>query len=232
MVAITFALPAESSEFVRRLDDKSNVARAGIKIIRGRIGDREIQLMHTGVGERTARERLARFLQDQEFEFLLSTGFAGALTEELVVGDLLVAKNFSTLELSAISSSLSDLRICVADLVTLPALIDSTDERNTVARSTGAAAVDMETEFIARACAKHGMPLLSLRIITDSPVAAFPAPPQILFDIERQRTRALKFATFFLAHPHRVPKLIQFARRISRVRKTLADALVTVVREL
>lgn len=232
MVAITFALPAESSEFVRRLDDKSNVARAGIKIIRGRIGDREIQLMHTGVGERTARERLARFLQDQEFEFLLSTGFAGALTEELVVGDLLVAKNFSTSELSAISSSLSDLRICVADLVTLPALIDSTDERNTVARSTGAAAVDMETKFIARACAKHGIPLLSLRIITDSPTAGFPAPPKILFDIERQGTRALKFATFSLAHPHRVPKLIQFARRISRVRKTLADALVTVVREL
>lgn len=232
MIAVTFALPAESSEFLRRLNDKSQVARNGIKTICGRIGDRELQVLHTGVGKKSARKRLARFLQDQRFECLLSTGFAGALSDDLAVGDLLVAKNFSTLKLNATRSSSSDRRIFMANLVTLSAMVDSTDERNRVARTTGAAAVDMETECIAQACAQHGIPLLSLRVITDSPSAAFPAPPKILFDIERQRTRALKFATFFLARPNRIPKLIQFAKRISSARKTLADALATVVREL
>jgi hypothetical protein len=90
----------------------------------------------------------------------------------------------------------------------------------------------METEFIARACAAHGVPLLSLRIITDTPREPFPAPPNVLFDIAKQRTRLAKLAAYFFAHPHRAPHLVQFAKRITRARKTLANALVEVVREV
>ena len=92
-------------------------------------------------------------------------------------------------------SSFSRLPIHEADLLTVRALIDSSDERNEIARTSGAAAVDMETEFIARACAEHGIPLLSLRVITDTPREPFPAPPNVLFDIEQQRTRFLTLAS-------------------------------------
>ena len=111
----------------------------------------------------------------------------------------------------------------------MPALIDSREERNKLALTSGAVAVDMETEFIARACAAHGIPVLSLRVISDTPTELFPAPTDVLFDIERQQTQMLKLATYFFAHPHRIPRLVQFARRIARARKVLADALVAVV---
>jgi nucleoside phosphorylase len=189
---------------------------------------RATEVLHTGVGEKVCRERVGKFLQDQEFEFLISTGFAGALNDELQVGDLLLARNFSTLDLND-SRSFSSLPIRTADLLTVPALIDSSDERNEIARSTGAAAVDMETEFIARACAEHGIPLLSLRVITDTPREPFPAPPKILFDIEQQRAHLLKLARFLLAHPNKIPRLIEFARKIARARKILATALVDVI---
>jgi hypothetical protein len=39
-------------------------------------------------------------------------------------------------------------------------------------------------------------------------------------------------AAFFLAHPNRIPRLIQFARRIANARKVLANALVAIAREL
>jgi nucleoside phosphorylase len=230
MIAVTFALPAESSEFLRRLRNKSRADRDGVRIIRGNIDDRELQILHTGVGENVCRERLGKFLQDQQFDLLISAGFAGALNDELQVGDLLLAKNFSTVELTEVGSSFSRLPIHEADLLTVRALIDSNDERNKIARTSSAAAVDMETEFIARACAEHGIPLLSLRVITDTPREPFPAPPNVLFDIEQQQTRFLTLATFFLARPNRVPQLIQFARRIARVRKILASVLFDVVR--
>jgi len=232
MIAITFALPAESSEFLSRLRNKSRADRNGIRIIRGNVDDREIEVLHTGVGERVCREHVGKFLPDQQFELLISTGFAGALDHQLGVGDLLLAKNFSTIDLSARRLSLSNLPIHIADLLTVSALIDSTDERNKIARTSGAAAVDMETEFIARACAARGVPLLSLRVITDTPRKPFPAPPKVLFDIQQQRTNMLKLARFFLAHPNCVPQLVQFARRIARARMTLANVLVTVVRGL
>jgi adenosylhomocysteine nucleosidase len=232
MIAVTFALPAESSEFLSRLGNKSRADRNGVRIIRGNIDDREIEVLHTGVGEKVCREQMEKFLYDQQSELLISTGFAGALDDQLELGDLLLAKNFSTIDLSGRRSSLSNLAIRMADLLTVSALIDSSDERNKIARTSGAAAVDMETESIARACATHGLPLLSLRVITDTPREPFPAPPNILFDMKQQRTHMTALAIFFLAHPNRLPRLVQFARRIAQARKTLADALVALINKL
>jgi adenosylhomocysteine nucleosidase len=232
MIAVSFALSQESSEFLRCLRNKSRTERNDVEVIRGNIDDQEIEVFHTGVGEKICRERVAKVLQSQQFELLISSGFAGALDDQLEVGDLLVAENFSTIDPDNRRLSFSELRIRTGNLLTVPVLIDSSDERRRIARTSGAAAVDMETEFVARACAAHGIPLLSLRVITDTPQKPFPAPPKILFDIECQRTHALKFATFFLANPHRAPRLVQFARRISQAREILANALVRLVREL
>ena len=227
---MTFALPSESSEFLRRLGNKSRANRNGISIVRGTIGHRSIEVIHTGVGESVCRKRIGKFLENQQFDFLISAGFAGSLNHELHVNDLLVAKNFSTVDLK--HASLSNVSIYVANMLTVPVLIDSSEERERVARDSGASAVDMETEFIARACAAQGIPLLALRVITDTPTQPFPAPASVLFDIQRQRTHIAVLARFFLAHPRRMPGLFQFARRISRARKTLSNALVWIVGDL
>jgi nucleoside phosphorylase len=242
MIAITFALPAESQEFLRSLGNKSRGDRDGIRTIRGKIDDRAIEVLHTGVGENVCRQRMAKFLSatgrirsgehDEHFDYLISAGFAGALNDQLEVGDLLLARNFSTLWSAENRPSLSSLPIHIADLLTVPALINSGEDRNKLALTSGAVAVDMETEFIARACAAHGIPVLSLRVISDTTKELFPAPTDVLFDMERQQTQMLKLATHFFAHPHHIPRLVQFARRITRARKVLADALADVVRNI
>ena len=225
--AVTFALPSESSQFLRRLGNKSRTDRKGISIVRGTIGHRSIEVIHTGVGEKICTERIAKFLENELFDFLISAGFAGSLNHELQVNDLLVAKNFSTIDLK--HASLSNVSIYAANMLTVPALIDSNEERERIARESRASAVDMETEFIARACTAHGIPLLALRVITDTPTQPFPAPANVLFDIQQQRTHIAVLARFFLTHPKRVPGLVQFARRVARARKILASALNTVV---
>jgi nucleoside phosphorylase len=232
VIAITFALSAESAEFLRRLTDKVRADHNGVRTIRGKIDGRAIEVLHTGVGEKVCWQRLEKFLKDQQFDCLISTGFAGALSDDLQIGELLLAKNFSTVDLDETRGSLSGLPIHVANLLTVPALIDSPKDRNTLALTSGAAAVDMETEFIARACAAHSVPLLSLRVISDTPRELFPAPANVLFDIERQQTQILKLATHLLTHPTSVPRLVQFARRIASARKALAHALITLVNRL
>src|SRR6184192_1467428 len=159
MIAITFALPAESREFLRSLTNKSRADRNGVRTVRGKIDDRTIEVLHTGVGERVCRQRVGKFLSatgridrgdhEQHFDYLISAGFAGALNDQLQLGDLLLAKNFSTLRLEE-NFSRSSLPVQIADLLTVPALIDSSEERNKLALTSGAVAVDMETEFIAR----------------------------------------------------------------------------------
>jgi adenosylhomocysteine nucleosidase len=225
MIAVTFALPAESSGFLRSLHNKRRSDRNGIKTVSGEIDDRAIEVFHTGVGEKICRQQMRKFLQDRQFDCLISAGFAGALDDQLHVGDLLLARNFSTVELSAARSALSSLSIHTADLLTVPSIIESGEERNKIAQATDAAAVDMETEFIARACAERAIPLLSLRVISDAPRERFPAPAKVLFDIERQRTGIMNLGLHLLKHPSAIPRLIAFARRVSTARRSLTAAL-------
>jgi adenosylhomocysteine nucleosidase len=226
-LAVTFALPSESAEFLRQLGNKSRVKKNGISIVRGTIGHRSIEVIHTGVGEDICKKRIEKFLENQQFDFLISAGFAGSLNHQLQVNDLVAAKNFSTADLK--HASVSNVSIYAGNMLTVRALIDSGEERERIGRESGASAVDMETEFIGRACADRGIPLLALRVITDTPSQPFPAPPSVLFDVQQQRTHLGAFAKFFITHPGRIPGLVQFARRIARARKTLASALNAVV---
>jgi adenosylhomocysteine nucleosidase len=232
MIAVTFALPAESSAFLRRLGNKSRTDCQGTKTIRGQIGDRTIEVLHTGVGEKTCRQRMASFLQDRRFNCLISAGFAGALNDKLHTGDLLLAKNYSTVQLDQMRPCLGSSLIHPVNLLTVPSIIDSIEERHKIAQTTSAAAIDMETEFIARSCAEHGVPLLSLRVVSDTPSEPFPGPSKILFDVEQQGTNAMKLSLHFLRHPSALPRLILFARRIAQVRETLANAIVAVATAL
>jgi nucleoside phosphorylase len=242
MVAVTFALPAESSEFARHLRNRSRGEHQGVRIVRGEMGGRGVEVLHTGVGGKICRERIEKFLaateparggeRDRRFEYLISAGFAGALSDQLRVGDLLLAQNFSTVGGAEILQLAPRLPIRCGNLLTLPAMIEAKEERTKIAQTTGAMAADMETEFIARACARHGIPLLSLRVITDTPRDPFPGPAEVLFDIAKQRPPLAKLGTFFLAHPNCIPRLVQFAQRIARARKILANALLELVKSL
>jgi adenosylhomocysteine nucleosidase len=207
MIAVTFALPSESKDFVRRL----GVGREGIKVL------------HTGVGAAVARTRLKRFLDSEPVEFLVSSGFAGGTEPSLGVGDLLLADNVSDPELLARARDL--LKCRVGTLASADRILETAEERVAFARQHGALAADMETETIAQACARRNIPHLSLRVISDTASAPFPAPAAVLFDIDAQKTDPLRLARHLLRYPSTVVRLMEFARQIAGARAKLAAAL-------
>jgi len=79
MIAVTFAHPSESRDFVRLIRPQPN----------------ETKIFHTGVGGKACRERLEPFLESQSIDLLISSGFAGGVDSSLGVGDLLLAENYS-----------------------------------------------------------------------------------------------------------------------------------------
>ena len=229
MIAITFALPVESAAFIKTLRDKRREGIGEFEIVRGKIDNRGVEIFHTGVGEKICRRRMAAFLQDERFELLISAGFAGALDDELNIGDVVIAQNFSSAKIAAASLP-ADFPARIRDIATSGHVIDSAEERLRVAQTTGAAAVDMETEFIARACAEHELPMLSLRAISDTPARPLPLPPHVLFDTERQKTRATRLSLYLLTHPARIARMISFARQVRTARRSLTHALAAILR--
>ena len=197
-IAITFALPVESSNFLSRLSGKTSVIRNGINAIRGRIGDNEVEILHTGV----CQHRIENFLRAQNVDFLISSGFAGAVGEDLQVGDLMLAENFSEPQLLSTAKRILQTRaVHAGTLFTSATMISSKAERVAIAQAHDAAAIDMETKSIANACSICGIALLSLRVISDSPRDPLPAPPDVLFDIERQGTPFLRLAAYAVKEP-------------------------------
>ena len=116
--------------------------------------------------------------------------------------------------------------------MTVDRVIEGEAERARFVRDHGAAAIDMETEWVERACTARNIPMLSLRAISDTAAAPFPAPPDVLFDLERQQTSATRLARHLFTHPSAVVRLMRFARQIAFARASLAAALKTLVESL
>ena len=231
MIAVTFALPAESADFVRLLENPMLNSREGVETIRGRMHGQSVAVLHTGVGERSCCARIEPFVRRQQFKYLISAGFAGAIEKELQVGHLLLAENFSSPELlESPHLDLGDERLFLGKLVTVPEIVDTISERNRLAAKSGAAAVDMETEFIAAACAERGLPMLSLRAISDTRSAPFPAPPEVLFNVARQRTDFARLAFYLLTHPAAFGRLNAFRQQIAAARQSLTTTLDKILR--
>ena len=226
MVAIAFALPAESSDFVRLLTKPVTYTHGGFESIRGQIHGRSVAVFHTGVGEKSCRAHIENFLHASQFKYLISAGFAGALAPELQIGDLLLSENFSSPELlRSPNLDCAENGLFMGKLATVPRVIASKSERDRCAAESGAVAVDMETEFIAAACAVHRIPILSLRVMSDTSSEPLPAPAEVLFDLERQRTNFARLALYLVTHPGGLKRLAAFRRRIALARRSLTAAL-------
>ena len=234
MIAVTFALPAESKDLVSRLQNKRRIPSQSGAARYGQIGSRSLTIFHTGVGRRIAEERLTEFLdhQHQQFEVLISSGFAGGVSTELNVGELFIGGNVSDPQLLAIAKrALAHTRPHIGKLLTSSGIIHSAAQRMQLARARGADAIDMETDVIAQTCVERGIPMLSLRAISDTLREPFPAPPAVLFDIEQQKTHIAGLAAYLIRRPSAIGPLIRFARQIGRTREKLADALTNLVQD-
>jgi nucleoside phosphorylase len=229
-IAITFALPVESSTFRRRIRGRTRRSRNTGSVVRGRVQEQDVEILHTGVGEEMSSRRIREFLRNRHFRYLISSGFAGAVFEGLQAGDLILAENFSDPGLlSAAQQILRTGGVRAVKLFTSRTMVESADARRAIARRDGAAAVDMETRSIANACSARGIPVLSLRCISDTARGPIPAPANVLFDIQRQRTPFFRLAGYAVKNPAVILRLVRFQRQVAQARDKLADAIITLI---
>ena len=207
MIAVTFALPEESRDFVRA--------------VRGRC---DVTVVHTGLGLEAAATATAALLAGPRPAWVLSGGFAGALDPRLRLGDLLVAENFTSPLLLARAAGLER-----GQLVSRPRPVELVAEKAALFRETGALAVDMETAAIAAACARAGVPLLALRAISDPAHEPLPAPLAEWFDLARQRPRPRRLLAYLWRRPSAIRPFVRFVRGLPVARRALTAALLRAI---
>lgn len=228
-VVVTFALPDEGRDFVGLLKNPSP-GRGRLAPIRGELSGWEVTVAFTGVGAGEGCRRRLESALEMRPDWLIASGFAGGLSAGLSVGDLIIGENHSDAGLvKRATGALNAFPVQRGALTTQPLLAETVEAKAALAVVTGAIAVDMETGWIAEACAQAGTPMLSLRVISDGANQAFPAPGHILFDVVRQRPRYARLPLWLLAHPGQIAPFVRFVRGLAPARQKLARALQALI---
>lgn len=206
MIVITCAVPHESAD------------------LRNAFGaSRTVIIAHTGIGVAAAEKCVNRVIAEHHPRLLISAGYAGALDPGIAHGELFLATNFTTAELIASPNASRGI------LTTQPRAAETAAQKAALARETGAQAVDMETSAIARVCATHDVPLLSLRAISDTASAEIPVPLHVTYDLCRQRPRVAGLLAFLVRNPSRILPFARFVRGLKPAREAMTSAIIAIV---
>ena len=239
-ILVTFALTDESRGLLRLLSHPIRLApHDHLSPVEGEFSGRPVVILFTGVGDSAAcQRRLTAALESKRphGDLAISAGYAGALAPALHVSDLLLGQNHSDPALLATARTVLE-----ADSPQIGALSTQPVAAETVAAkpswatlyaTTQALGVDMETAWIAAACAQVGIPLLSLRVISDAADQPFPVPNHILFDLVRQRPRLVALPCYLLTHPSRLGPFVRFVRGLGLARIRLTRGLAKLLASL
>jgi len=215
MIAIAFALEFESTCFRARHDPR---LRVGVWL-----------LGEMGLG---AAERLERRLHDNVPALLISAGFAGGLQPGLNAGDLILGENHSDPDVVSKLSLNDGWHVgCVS---TAEGILERAEDKRLLGMRTGCLAGDLETAHLARICAERGLPMLSVRCISDTVEDDLPIPANILLSPRTGRPDPLALFRYLISHPSSVAgfnKLLKNSRVAqNRLAKGLEEILDQLVR--
>jgi nucleoside phosphorylase len=128
-----------------------------------------IRLCLSGMVPAVAKERVDRFLDSQKLDLMICSGLAGALKQNIRIGDIIVQSTDLSL-VNAAESALKARRIPFhsGPLVTVASPVLTPAARRELAKTSGAIAVDMESQTIARLCRERGIPCLAMKGVSDA----------------------------------------------------------------
>ncbi len=176
--------------------------------LRGRVAVRAVV---TGIGQQRAT-RAAGALAARPATAVV-TGFCGALVDRLREGDVVLAVSWCgaggaerieahrpLLDTAAAAIERAGLRWHAVAGASVERPVNTREERAALHKATGAESVEMEDLAIARRCRELGVPLLSLRVVSDTP--ATPLPDALLAPEPRLPVRPREVAAAVRVAPH------------------------------
>ena len=188
----------------------------------------------TGIGKSQVLSAAESIFRDYDPPTLvLSIGFCGALSDELKIGDLILARKlylfdsddalsvdnryYQLAEQSILENRLPYVR---RDSLTVPKMIRTPEEKNNLALSYHAQAVNMEDYWICSIAAQSGVPFLSVRAIVDT---ANQQIPEYVEDLmwQRERRHVIHNLCSFLSKPVRIPQLLSFSHSVKKAQNSL-----------
>jgi adenosylhomocysteine nucleosidase len=204
-ILICFALKEEAAPFR--------------KIAAGKTG---ITILLTGIGRQNAEKSLREFIATHSPKLVLTCGFAGGLSPELKLGDVVFETSDETLRVKLLGAGAKPLKIFCADRIAT-----TVAEKKKLRAETGADAVEMESAAIHAVCRERGIPCATVRVISDTASEDLPLD----FNALAKPDKNLDFGKLFLAiarSPGKIPALMQLQKKTKFAAEQLASVLAKI----
>ena len=167
-----------------------------------------------GIGQESARRAAEAVIEKYSPDLLISAGIAGALVPELHIGDTI----FPSVVIDTQDSSRHQTAIQTALIASTPfgrtvlatyPEVATVSQKQQLAKSYGAHAVDMEAAAVARAAQKHNLPFLAVKSISDELNFEL---PEMNFFIRQGQFLTKSFVLYIAPRPWLWPRVVRLAR--------------------
>jgi adenosylhomocysteine nucleosidase len=248
VILIFCAFGAELEPIRKRVHAQKALGLDGLKGCYGRIGNTKIALATSGIGMRRAAANAPRVLDEvREVELVILTGVAGALADNLEIGNLVLADRLMTregdnatpvqtievprihLEMVSVALDTTGIEHSRGGILTVRYPLATEAEKRRAGQSTGAIAVDMETAVIAREAAARGIPYVAMRTIMDT--VEHDLAGAGLAD-EHGKVRPFRAAAALARNPAMVAGVVRLVRNLRKASDAMAVAVDAVARRL
>lgn len=239
-IGLIAAMTQESEAVLRLIGGATRIGLGSFRGARFRLMDRDCLLVTSGMGPERAADGARALLAAASLQALLSFGIAGAVSEDLQIGDVVVARNTCLLDrglpgalrpLASLSQAAWDAaagalqpdgaRLLAGTAITTRGsqLVLRTPEQMT------SPVLEMETMGIAGVADEAGVPLVSIRSVSDGPQSPIPFDLEALLD-EKYNFRVGKMMLAVLRRPQIILQSRQMMQNSRKAADHAARALV------
>ncbi len=244
MLALMAALAQELRSLKRSLQIEEAFVQGACRIFHARFGPTPVLLAQSGMGRENAERALNLLLARQRIGPLLSIGFAGGLAESIACGHVVLCSSFRCAQDSdapvyeadaglldrAAQTFASEPALRTGRCLTVARPVAGPALRRHVARTFGAEVADMESYWLARLAARHHIPFLGVRAVTDTEHGELSPFDRCVRPDGRMAVAAA--IGVLLRRPWQASRAVSILRRIARAQEALARCVVRLIPSL
>jgi adenosylhomocysteine nucleosidase len=239
-IGLIAAMPQESKALLRYIKEWKRIALGPFRAFHFRLMDRDCLLITSGMGLERAMAGTRALLAVTSPNLLVSFGIAGAVNTDLSIGDVVAARNtcrvergqpgpfrpLASLSMDAWNAAAQVLQPDGARLVAGTAITTRGSQvLLELPEEMDRPVLEMETAGIAQVAAEKGIPLVSMRSISDGPKSPIPFDLGEILD-EKYKLRMGRMLRMVLRRPQIIFQSRGMLRNSSLAADHAARALV------
>ena len=234
MIALLSSNWDEIAKLKEDLESNEREISSEPDLILGELYDRHVVLGITGVGIKRARTTTSDVIQKYKPELIIFAGFAGALSPDLKLGDIVLGASVYSLKKNKTKSLYTDFHLSkdtyqLGGLITESRFINDPKEKKRLFDSTNALAVDMETWGVVEAAIQTKIPVCCVRVISDDTKEILPDMGAIYSSTGELDEK--KAEQYFNSHPELLAPYLKFRFTNTHIAsKSLCDFIPYILR--